>query len=78
MIMSDPLSRAYLDELPTQTEYCHELEMIVLVEDLPISEARLKELKEVTIPGDNLQMLMTVVLEGWPKSLDEVSTEVKP
>ena len=23
-------------------------------------------------------MLMTVVLEGWPKSLDEVSAEVKP
>ena len=44
--MSDPLSRAYLDEPPTQTEYCNELEEIVLVEDLPISEARLKELKE--------------------------------
>jgi len=46
MVMSDPLSRAYLDEPPTQTEYCNELEEIVLVEDLPISEARLKELKE--------------------------------
>ena len=33
MVMSDPLSRAYLDELPTRTEYYHELEKIVLVED---------------------------------------------
>ncbi|XP_068704680.1 uncharacterized protein [Montipora foliosa] len=32
--MSDPLSRAYLDELPTRTEYYHELEKIVLVEDV--------------------------------------------
>ena len=78
MVMSDLLSRAYLDEIPTQTEYCHELEKIVLVEDTTISEARLKEFKEGTVSDDNLQMLMTVVLEGWPKSHDEVSAEVKP
>ena len=36
MVMSDPLSRAYLDVRPTQTEYCDELEKIVLVEDFPI------------------------------------------
>ena len=39
MLMSDPLSRAYLNEPPTETEHCNELEEIVLVEDLPISEA---------------------------------------
>ena len=76
MVMSDPLSRAYLDELPTRTEYCHELEKIVLVEDF--SEARLKEFKDGTVSDDNLQMLMTVVLEGWLESLDEVSAEIKP
>ena len=45
----------------------NELEKIVLV-DLPISKARFKELKESTVSDDNLQMLMTVVLEGWPES----------
>ena len=35
--MSDPLSRAYVDDPPSQTEYCHELEHIVL-DDLPISD----------------------------------------
>ena len=39
MLMSDTLSRDYLDEPPTQTEYRNELEGIVLVEDLPILEA---------------------------------------
>ena len=78
MVMSDPLSRAYLDEPPTQTEYCNELEEIVLVEDLPISEARLKEFKEGTALDDTLQILMSTVLEGWPNTLDEVPAEVKP
>ena len=49
MVMSDPLSRAYLDEHPTRTEYYHELEKIVLVEDFPISEARLEEFKDGTV-----------------------------
>ena len=57
MIMSDPLSRAYLDEPPAQTEFCNELKKIVLMEDLPISEARLKEFKEGTALDDNLQIL---------------------
>ena len=78
MIMSDPLSRAYLNEPPTETEYCNELEEIVLVEDLPISEARLKEFKEGTASDDNLQILMSTVLEGWPSTLDEVPAQVKP
>ena len=78
MVMSDPLSRAYLDELPTQTKYCHELEKIALVEDLPISEKRLKEFKVRTVSDDNLQMHMAVVLEGWPKTMDEGLAEIKP
>ena len=78
MVMSDPLSRAYLDEPPTQTEYCSELEAIILTEDLPISEARLMEFKEGTASDENLQTLMSVVLEGWPSTPDEVPAEVKP
>ena len=78
MVMSDPLSRAYLDEPPAQTEFCNELKEIVLVEDLPISEARLKEFKEGTASDDTLQILMSTVLEGWPSTLDKVPAEVKP
>ena len=70
MVTSNPLSRAYLDEPLTQTY--HELEEIALVEDLSISEARLKEFKEGTASDDNLQILMSTVLEGWPRALDEV------
>ena len=48
------------------------------MEDLPISEARLKEFKEGTASDDNLQILTSTVLEGWPSTLDKVAAEVKP
>ena len=48
------------------------------MEDLPISEARLKEFKEGTALDDNRQILMSSVLEGWPSTLDEVPAQVKP
>ena len=47
------------------------------MEDLPISEARLKEFKEGTALDDNRQILMSSVLEGWPSTL-EVPAQVKP
>ena len=78
MVMSDPLSRAYVDNPPNQTEYCHELEEIALVDDLPISEEFLQEFKGSTATDTDLQMLMTVVLEGWPDLQAAAPVEVKP
>ena len=48
MVMSDPLSRAYVDKPCSQTEYCNEIEEIILVDDLPISHARLNDFRKVT------------------------------
>ena len=68
MVMSDPLSRAYVDEPPNQTKFCNDLEEIVLMDDLPISQARLKDIKEATAYDNDLQILTTTVLEGWPST----------
>ena len=38
MVMSHPLCRPYLDETHAETEYCNELEEVVLVEDLPFQK----------------------------------------
>ena len=78
MVMSDPLSRAYVDEPPNRTEFCNELEEIVLMDDLPISETRLKDFKEATACDNDIQILMTTVLEGWPSTQAEVPAVVKP
>ena len=77
MVMSDPLSRAYVDDPPSQTEYCHELEHIVLVDDLPISDARLNSFRKATAGDASLQFLMSAVLEGWPSTEDGVPQEIK-
>ena len=77
MVMSDPLSRAYVDDPPSQTEYCHELEHIVLVDDLPISDARLSSFRKATAGDASLQILMSTVLEGWPGTEDGVPQEIK-
>ena len=77
MLMSDPLSRAYVDDPPSQTEYCHELEHIVLVDDLPISDARLNSFRKATAGDASLQILMSTVLEGWPSTEDGVPQEIK-
>ena len=57
-----------MDEPPNQTEFCNELEEIVQTDNLPISEARLKDFKEATAYDNDLQILMTTVLEGWPST----------
>ena len=36
------------------------------------------EFKEGTASDDNLPILMSTVLEGWPSTLDEVPAKVKP
>ena len=65
MVMSDPLSRAFLNEPPSQAEYCHLLEQIVVVDDLPISDARLNSFRKATACDANLQILMSTVLGEW-------------
>ena len=60
-----------MDEPPKQTKFCNELEEMVLMDDLPISEARLKDFKEATAYDNDLQILMTTVLEDWPSTQAE-------
>ena len=75
--MSDPLSRAYVDEPCSQAEYFNEVEEIVLVDDLPISHARLIDFRKVTACDADLQILMSTVLEGWPSTQAEVPQEIR-
>ena len=78
MVMSDPLSRAYVDEPCSQTEYCNEVEEIVLVDDLAISHARLNDFRKVTACDADLQILMSTVLEGWTSTQAQAPQEIRP
>ena len=62
---------------PSQTKYCHELEEIVLEDDLPIYDARVSSFRNTTACDANLQILISTVLEGWPSTEDGVTQEIK-
>ena len=61
MVIADTLSRAYLTKDAgkqndgDETEFCAKLEEINLVADLPISDERLKELRDATADDPVLQ-----------------------
>ena len=71
MHIADALSRAYpKGSAPVrekQSEFCHQVQDIVLVEHLPIPSESLNQLRDETAKDQSLQILMQVVLTGWPK-----------
>ena len=80
MVMSDPLSRAYVDEPCSQAENCNEVEEIVLVDDLPISHARLIDFRKVTACDADLQILMSTWKVGQvlkPRATDATRNSIK-
>ena len=77
--MSDPCPEPMGTNLAhRQVEYCNEVEEIVLVDDLPISHARLNDFRKVTACDADLQILMSTALEGWPSTQAEVPQEIRP
>ena len=57
------LSRAYLPATGNQSE----IEHVNMVQYLPIRPDRLQQLKTETASDESLQMLKTVIRDGWPE-----------
>ena len=68
MYVADTLSRAYLDEPPSEQELSDDMEVIVhsLVERLPLTKEKLAQMKAATAQDEILQMLSKVARNGWP------------
>jgi hypothetical protein len=79
MIIADALSRAYLNE-PNSDKETNDLEIQVhmLITNLPISEEKLKEFKNATNNDQALQNLKITVQNGWPNSKEDLQNDVKP
>ena len=81
MHIADALSRAYSNNSAPrreeQSEFCHQVEDMVLSEHLPISSESLRQLCEETAKDQGLQILMRVVLAGWPEHRQLVPQEVQ-
>ena len=68
MVVSDALSRAYLNNHSTEIDDVDLIHSIQLTFDsLPISEARLNQLQQETASDNILQQLKEVTLNGWPE-----------
>lgn len=71
MELADTLSRAYLpytDPSPLQTE----VEAINMAQDLPVSAARLEDIRKHTEQDETLQEVTRITLSGWPEQKSDV------
>ena len=77
MHLADTLSRAYLSANPT-TESCEQIETVNMVEYLPISEPRIRDIQLYTEAYESLQVLKRTILSGWPETKEEVHVHATP
>ena len=78
MVVSDALSRAYLNNQSTEIDQPDLIHCIQFTFDnLPISDARLTEFQKETASDTTLQQLKEYTLKGWPQQRDIPQT-VKP
>ncbi|CAB4015863.1 Hypothetical predicted protein [Paramuricea clavata] len=72
MFLADKLSRA---SIPGDEKSGPEFETINMMKYLPISDERLKEIQRETKSDESLQVLTTVIRQGWrhPTSTSETS-----
>ena len=68
MHVADTLSRAYLNEQPTDADLTNDMEVMVhsLIANLPMTQEKLAQMKSATAQDDELQMLSKIVKDGWP------------
>ena len=78
MYVADTLSRAYLDEPPSEQELSDDMEIIVhsLVERLPLTKEKLAQMKAATAQDEILQMLSKVARNGWPSHKSKLPASV--
>ncbi|KAL6471890.1 hypothetical protein MHYP_G00205400 [Metynnis hypsauchen] len=78
MHVGDTLSRAYLPEGDTAGSVEAEIETINMIQYLPISEERLRNIQAETEKDKALQSLKQIILQGWPKDKAQMMEEVRP
>ena len=68
MHVADTLSRAYLNEQPTDADLTNDMEVMVhsLIANLPMTQEKLAQMKSATAQDDDLQMLSKIAKDGWP------------
>lgn len=73
LYVADTLSRAYMSS-PSQDNDMEDLDFAVhaMIQNLPVSDAKLSQLKTATENDEQLQQLSTVIRSGWPSDISNV------
>ena len=76
---ADMLSRAYVDNTQ-DTELDEEMELHVnmVISSLPVSDKKLKEIREETAEDDELQAVKQMCMSGWPEEKEVLPALVRP
>ena len=77
MELADTLSRAYLPEV-NLTSVQKEVEAVNMAQDLPVSAARVDDIRKHTEEDNELQELIKVILTGWPEDKSQVPNSAVP
>ena len=77
MELADTLSRAYLPEV-NLTSVQKEVEAVSMAQDLPVSAARVDDIRKHTEEDHELQELIKVILTGWPEDKSQVPNSAVP
>ena len=75
MFLADLLSRVYLTKEEPEGE---EFESVNMASYVPISDKRLEEIRQETQRDESLQVLMKVILQGWPEAKSSVPALALP
>lgn len=81
MHIADALSRAFLANVDkADKDFEEDMEAVVhsFVENLPVAQYRLDDIKEATANDSSLQNVMKLVSKGWPHSRKSVPSEARP
>lgn len=79
MVVSDTLSRAPIADNQTEInpdEMIHHINSVI--RDIPISEERLRQLREESAKDEVIQDIIKYIEKGWPENSTQVSQNVMP
>ena len=77
MELADTLSRTYLPHNET-TQFEEEVQTLNMLQDLPVAAARRDDIRAHTANDESLQVLIKVIMSGWPEQKGDVPADVTP
>ena len=79
LYLADTLSRAHLPNSKSEEETLElDFQAISMISTLPVSDDKLKEIKEETRKDETMQTLVKIINEGWPSHKDHLPSSLKP